>query len=620
MTNSKLIAACFTILAAAACAKEGAQNNTIARRYEPVAINGKNAPESKTHIGAIEGTAASIYWSEGDALSLFSTNSGMESQNTCIPSTSVNKNEASFYGEVEDGTTSFVALYPYNASASYSDGVISTVLPATQTSTNGSFAEGVCLALASGTKTAGVPETSDLYFDNLCSILSFTMPSNIGFANKVTVKSKSGAKMAGNVTVNCSSSAITSASSDAVVLSGSFVAGGTYYLTVAPGTYADGFSFAIETAGGNSYSRETTKTVEAAAGRIYTLGTLSLALGEADITSSIAISHNISGGELSGSTAKFSLTMGTSEFSSIATIKSVSVSLYTGSTEYRTFEAEGASFSEAEMTVAEGLPYIPKGDYNYDVTVNYTVNNGSKDIDRTVTLTGKTASSPVPSGLSLDAYVNGYTSYSAYKGTDGQAASTTTANGLDGSTIYSISATYKSGLSTAVYTQCSSLLSIASTLDGTAASGNKGSQDWAAHTLGAKMTFDGAENTAATTRTVYVTGLPISYSGQSYSGWSISASKNTSGTYSLYNSSYMTSCRYPVPESTNLQATIAIGPSGGTSGTIKCNDSSTQFSSSTSSVTIGTSISSSPGTLKFTLSVSSSLRFVKFNSIKIQYK
>ena len=530
MTNSKFTLACFAIVAAASCAKESANTNLSPRSYEAISVSGISQ-ESKTHIGSIEGNVAHIEWSANDALSLFSTAEGMTSDNTLLSGTSYNGKSATFEGEVESGTTSFIALYPYNANANYNSGVLSTSIPTAQTATEGSFSNGVALAIAVGEKRPGVVEVPDgLSFGNLCSVLSFKLPANIDFAEKITISTKSEAAMAGNVTIDCTSGTITSASASTVELSGSFVPGGTYYVSVAPGTYENGFTFRIDTKGGNSYSRETTKTVNALSGGIYPLGTLSLALSETDFSSSIGISHIVEGGVLYGSSAKFTLNCSTAEFSSLVTIKSVSVNLYDGATTYRTLNMEGSSFNAVEMNAPASLPYLPKGNYNYDLTVNYTVNNGSKDVERSVTYVGKT-SSRVPEGMVLDAKLTGYTSYSCYKGTDGQSASPTNANSKDGSTIYGIGASYKSGLSAAVYSQCSSRLSIRSTLDGAVVSGNAGGQTWAAHTIGAKMSFDGsAETTAATTATVHVTGLPYNIKNEDLINtrdyWSVSGGKS----------------------------------------------------------------------------------------------
>lgn len=505
-TNSKLIAACFMTIVAAACTKEGANKNLKIRSFEPISISGTSSQESKTHIGEIDGGAVKIYWNEGDALSLFSTNDGMEHLNIEIPSTSVSGTSAQFYGEVEAGTTDFVAIYPYASAATYNSGVISTVIPTTQSATSGSFANGAALCIASGTRTPGSTEVSGLNFSSLCSVIGFTLPSNIDFAQSVTISAKSGAKLAGSVSINCETAQITSVSEGSITLSGDFVGGNTYYATIAPGTYANGFNFSIGTKGGNTYSRETTKTVEAAAGGVYPLGTLSLAITSADFGSSISIAHKIDGGILNGSTAKFSLAVNKEEFASIAIIKSASISLKQGSSEIATLSCEGAPVEKA-MTNASGIYYIPKGEYSYEGTVTYTVNNGTKDIERTASISG-TATSPQVSGISFQANLSAYTSYSTYKGLDGRTASTSGANSEDGSTIYGINASYKSGLSSEVYNQCSSLLSVKSTLDGAENSGNVDKQSWAAHTIGAKITFDGASFTATNTKTVHVTGLP----------------------------------------------------------------------------------------------------------------
>lgn len=528
-TRTILSALCLSAIAAISCSKE--ENEPRISGFEPLKLDAVSEQTGKTHLDGCD-----VIWDSGDDLSAFSADAATHTNNK-LECTSFGTTTASFSGYVDEGTTSFYAVYPYVANLSYNNGVISGAsIPSTQTATPGSFANGVSLALAHGERVAGQPDCGTLSFKNLCSILSFTLPENITFADKIVVTSKSGTGMAGAVSINCSSMSISGASSSSVTLNGSFTGGSTYYIAIAPGTYTNGFSFTITTTGGNSYSRETTKTVPALAGSVYPLGTLSLALGQDAFSTSMSISHDVASNTLNGSTAKFNLSFNKAEFSLIVKNVSTTVTLKNGSSAIcRSKTISGTSASNVTLDMQNGFHYLPKGDYTYTAEVTYTVNNGTKDVQRVLVYNGN-VTSPQPASFAIDANFTGYTSYSDYKGTDGCGQSTDNANSRDGSTIYNIGATYKSGLSPDVYNQCSGLLSVASTLDGNAASGNAGSQSWAAHTIGATWSFDGAGGTCASTKTVYVTGLPyyIRTETATPSGWT------TSGTEQANNEKYMT--------------------------------------------------------------------------------
>ena len=497
---------------AISCTKEG--NGYQTAKYESFRLNAVSET-TKTHLDG-----ADVIWDEGDALSAFSANAATHTNNK-LECVSYGTNTASFSGQIESGTTSFYAVYPYG-SLTYTDGVISgSSIPATQTATNGSFANGVSLAMAAGTRTPGNPDCGNLTFKNLCAVLSFTLPSDIDFANRIVVTSKSGAGMAGAVSIDCAKQIISGASASSVTLNGTFAGGGTYYVAVAPGTYADGFRFTITSDKGNSYTRETTKTVPAEAGKIYPLGTLSLALADADFTHSVTIAHNYQGLRLTGSTATLNVEVNKSEFAdAVKEIRVENVKLVRNAVTYCTLSSHsvGGSRLETNLTNTSSTPYIPKGDYSYSADVCYTVTSSAgKTTGRKLSISGKANSaSPDATKFTVDANINGYTSYSCYKGIDGQSRNVNTANGKENATIYNVSATFKSGLTPAVYNQCSNLITIKTYIDNVEASGDVGEQSWGSHTISASVSFDGSNpTTCPTTRTVHITGLPYNRSNSS---------------------------------------------------------------------------------------------------------
>lgn len=501
---------------AISCNKEGNWSQTA--KYESFRLNAVSEA-TKTHLDG-----ADVIWDKGDALSAFSANAATHTNNK-LECVSYGTNTASFSGQIESGTTSFYAVYPYG-SLTYTDGVISgSSIPATQTATNGSFANGVSLAMAAGTRTPGNPDCGNLTFKNLCAVLSFTLPEDIDFANRIVVTSKSGAGMAGAVSIDCASQTISGASASSVTLEGTFAGGGTYYVAVAPGSYADGFRFTITTEKGNSYTRETTKTVPAAAGKIYPLGTLSLVLAGADFTHSVSITHDYTSQTLKGSTAKLSVEVNKSELApAVKEIRVENVKLERNSVTYCTLSSQslvGPKFS-ASLKNTSSTPYIPKGEYDYSAELYYTVTSSAgKTTERKMSISGKANSfSPDATKFTVDVNLNGYTSYSCYKGTDGQSASASTANGKDNATIYGVGATYKNGLTPDIYNQCSNLLTIKTYIDNVEKSGDVGSQSWSAHTISASVSFDGSNpTTCPTTRTVHITGLPFKKNTLSSSYW-----------------------------------------------------------------------------------------------------
>ena len=124
--------------------------------------------------------------------------------------------------------------------------------------------------------------------------------------------------------------------------------------------------------------------------------------------------------------------------------------------------------------------------------------------------------------------------------------------------------------------------------------------------------------------TRYITGLPAVYTKQkdyTNNGWNCSASNNSKGTYSLYNSSKLTSPAYYFPEQTNIVAKLTISPSAGTSGTMDCGGKSQTFSEKTSSMEFNLSLN---GYKSLDIRVTNNgwladLRYTQLNQTTIHY-
>lgn len=84
----------------------------------------------------------SVVWNAGDAISIFDGSANRQF------TTSESGASCMFTGEASQAET-YVAMYPYNADASYKDGKILTVIPRTQKAVKGSFGSGANVSIAS---------------------------------------------------------------------------------------------------------------------------------------------------------------------------------------------------------------------------------------------------------------------------------------------------------------------------------------------------------------------------------------------------------------------------------------------------------------------------------------
>ena len=491
------VAALF--LAAVSCNKESLEVSPAVPATEPMME--LSLPASKASCKTTLATDGSgvVYWSEGDALSVFDL-SGECAGHRFDGVISTDPTLAEFSGEVHLDTKQIYALYPFDGAASLAGTALTTTLPASQDATSSSFAKGAALALASGAVANHTVEDG-LVFEPLCAMVSFKMPSYVDGAQSVEISAANGASIAGTVTVDLESAAITSVSgsSSVVVAVNSLGAGQTYLAAVAPGSYPGGFTFRVTTAAGNVYTARNPKDMVLEAGGVYPLGTPGLVLDNSVIVPHVTISHTYASGELTGSNASLSISGIPAELSDM--ISAWSVELRRNGQTVRRLSA-----SSGTMAVAGGWTYLPKGEY--DVVASYTSASGAVK-----QLTAK-ASSPAPS---VSVTLGGYTSYDCYAGTNGQKKSASTANSKDGSTVYAPS--MKVGVATALLQDSKyGSSSWSYSYDGGPATGFDGNyfsydtlpgQSLGRHTLDATCTFDGV-TASAPQRVFHITGLPYS--------------------------------------------------------------------------------------------------------------
>lgn len=508
------------LLIAASCTRELPETPSPVNEGELVSFTIENArgpvladkdqDGSRTALGNLTGSV--VNWTAGDNAILFD-NSGSCAGHLFTGSVQSDNTKINLSGEMHEGSTAYWLLYPYNSNASLSSGVITTTLSASQNAVAGSFADKTAISLAKGTRTPGETGASGLTFDNLCAVLAITIPTYVDNAQSVTIASNNGTAMAGSISFNASTGAMTAVSgASSITLNGPLNAGQTYFAVVAPANYTGGFTLTLTTAGNNTYSAATTRDLKAKAGTVYSLGTLGVKL---NVTPTLSISHTTnSSNELNGTDASLTISV---DPELAAMIDSWALTLKnSNNVVVRNYESTSGTGE-----VANGYVYLPQGTYTLSGT--YTTKDG-----KTRNLPSVNATSPAPT---FTITVDGYTSYDYGVGTDGYGKNVGTANGLDGSTIYDISATLN--ITSTVLNQLN-YTAFSCTLDGSAISSmasnkkfyksSQASQSWKDHTIAASATFDG--KTVNASRKVYVTGIPYTTTGNKMynvvSQWSFS--------------------------------------------------------------------------------------------------
>ena len=472
----KYVFTAAAILLAAACTHENPESpvnvneeNLVRFTIESAACPAMGDNGSKTSLSA-DLEFPEVYWSEGDNVILFD-NSGSCTGHQFTGTVQSDPTLINLEGAMDDGSTKYWLLYPYNSGSSFDGTKITTTLSATQTAVAGTFANNTAISLASGTRTPGETSASkQLEFSNLCSLLSFNIPSYVNNATSVTIASANGAAMAGTIIFRANSGTMESVSgSSSVTLSGSFTAGARYFAVVAPNNYEGGFVLTLTTEGGASYSASYLKDIDADPACIYHLGTLGLKL---DVTPTVTFNHTYSGNVLTGTTATLNIPVA-SDLAAMIDHWTVTLKNKDSGDIVRNYTTNSGTGSPANE-----YAYLPMG--KYTLAASYTTLDGRSKSLPTIEVTND--KEPV-----FSVNVTGKTSYDYYKSNGASSA-----NSKDGSTIYELGTSVT--ISTDLLNNTNYNKTYTYSYDGGTAvsvSGNsasiadKSGQSWAKHTLSA---------------------------------------------------------------------------------------------------------------------------------------
>ena len=324
MKTIKLIAVAFAALAAVSCVKDnmgGADSKTYQASFtEDVQV--------KTTI-AVGAEQSLVSWETSDRVGIMYGSSNLEYKADKAGNTS----SLSAVSASADASEVW-ALLPYDASASLSDGVISTTLPAEQKA-GASFHH---LAVAHST-------TDVLSFVNVCGLVRVKVTTE--GITKVVFAGKGGEKVAGDIDITVATTQASEGTSESVALvaDGESIPVGDYFLAVLPQTFESGFTV-------TAYKGETAVQTKDIAGQV-TLERCGIIAGTIREVTISAISSTV---VTKGETVKITGT----GFSTTVADNAVKVGNIVCT-------VTAATTTELSVTIPEGLS--KQTDYKFSVTV-----------------------------------------------------------------------------------------------------------------------------------------------------------------------------------------------------------------------------------------------------------
>lgn len=450
---------------------------------------------------------STVNWTSDDEIAVF--------DNVNYPNkftiTSVDGSDAVFEGLVSVGTTDFYAVYPYSSAKSIDASNITVTLPAAQISAAGTFAEEHNISVASGVKVPGEESVEGIRFDNVCGLIRFTVPQRIAAVKNVVFKAEN-RSLAGDLVISKDDLKVESVANgtNSVSMSGDFAAGSTFYFVVAPGE-VNGFSITVTAQNGATYSKVSSKsfTVESAAMKN---------LGEIDFKAEpgAKAEHTYSNGTLTGTMV--TLTPGLPAGME-AYVQNLTATMTKNGVEYRKISKSSASATEV-MEVADGMTYIPQGEYVVEYT--YTLNGVAETKTVNVTV-------PAPT---FTVSASAYTSYSKYL--EGNISA---ANNCAPETIYDIKCSVSisddvlkqlemSSCAVTLKRPSGSEISLSGSVNKKAGSFLSTSQynvsEWGAYALSSVVTFDGVTKSCSP-KNLHITGLPYKAPSMVESDWKFSS-------------------------------------------------------------------------------------------------
>lgn len=280
--KKSIIIAALCAVTTISCNKEMAE---VAPEIIDLSFETSSNEVSETGSRTVLSDNVKTFWSGEEKMSVFD---GVQNAlfTASVPTPAAN---ATFSGRVNKAE-SYVALYPYNETATLTNGVLSTSIPTVQKAVLGSFdpAAALLVGQTSGTK---------LVLTNICSLLKIIIPA--GNAVTSIEISGNGKGIAGNVSIDLTNKDVSGATSDYVRITNgdnSILSPGIYYAVVAPGALEAGVAITLQNSiAWKSFTKETVESRKLVGNTIYNMGSL-----EGDWTDYVSIDKNAITGSYEG--------------------------------------------------------------------------------------------------------------------------------------------------------------------------------------------------------------------------------------------------------------------------------------------------------------------------------
>ena len=429
-----------------------------------------------------------VSWSDKDQIAVIDNVEYSEVRD--FEAQSVEGSSATFVGSVADGTEQFYAVYPFGSVTAADKSSISVTLPASQNPTPGTFENNLNISVASGSKSPGVEEVNGVKFNNLCGLLRFTMPDELGSINKVSFTANRA--IAGDLTITKATMNFTDVTGtvSTITKEGNFEKGSTFYFVITPGDIV-GFSISVTTSDGIEFTKSSDKTIEIYAGQSKNLGVIPMVANDA--YSGLSVAHTFENDVLTGTQVTFT--------PSVPEGVEFTAQLKKGNAVVRTLTSSVAG--QITLPAEDGKPYLQQGDYTF--TYSYTHNSVSytKSQPLTVAMPSFAVSVSAETSYSLSR-TDASTANADYAGAPMQSRHITASfSGISKAVLKQVGATYSASIANANSIATAENVKSLSHAFGTTTATALGS-----HTLTATCIFDGVTVTATAEEPCVITGLP----------------------------------------------------------------------------------------------------------------
>ena len=379
---------------------------------------------------SLDPNGSSVNWTSGDHIAVidnveYSVVRDFEAK-------SVNGTSATFVGSVAEGTEKFYAVYPFSSVTTADESSIDAVLPSVQNPVSGTFAEGHNISVASGSKTSSVEAVDGVVFNNLCGLLKFTMPAELGEINEV--KFIANRPIAGELIISKKTMSLLSAGDvNTVSMAGTSAANSTFYFVITPGEIS-GFSVSVTTSNGVILTKSSEKPIQISAGQIKNLGTIPMVV----VNENLSVAHTTSEGILTGTEVKFTPSIdANTEFNAELINASGAVVRSLTST---------ATGSEFALPAESGKPYIPQG--NYTFRYSYTIGSVNYTKSQKVTVPAPTfaVSISAETSYSHSKDISAVSANSAYAVAPREVRNITVSSGISSEVLTQMGVTYSASI------------------------------------------------------------------------------------------------------------------------------------------------------------------------------